>query len=107
MSHPAPEPLSAGRGAFRWELVVLVMGALLLFLAYQLWRRIQDVDQRQRCQGAYENVHTAVDSGLVDGIVVRWPDRDTRTTCGALRRSGELSRLPRRQPGGGLMPPRP
>ena len=72
------------------------MGALLFFLGFQMWRRIQNVDPRQRCESAYENVHTAVDSGLVDRIEVGWPQRADRTTCGALRLKGELMRLPRR-----------
>ena len=102
----APGPPPETGGVFRWEVLALLMGGLLLFLGYQLWRRIQDVDPLQRCAGAYENVHTAVDTGLVDGIEVRWPQRADRTTCGALRAAGQLSRLPRR-PGGGLLPPRP
>ena len=105
VDQPATEG-ERGGGVFRWEAVALFMGALLLFLAFQLWRRIRDVDPLQRCAGSYENVHTAVDSGLVDRIPVRWPDRATRTTCGALRTGGELERLPRRQRGG-LLPPRP
>jgi hypothetical protein len=102
----APDPLSAGRRTLRWELVVVFMALLLLFLGFQLWRRIQGVDPRLRCAGAYENVHTAVDSSLVDGISVHWPDRATRTTCGQLRASGALETLPRR-PQGGILPPRP
>jgi hypothetical protein len=96
------------RRFFKWELIVVFMGGLMLLLAFQLWRRLDRVDPLLRCAGAYEGVHTAVDSSLVDRISVRWPDRDTRTTCGALREAGELARLPRRQPtGGGIMPPRP
>lgn len=84
------------------------MAGLLLLLAVQLWRRLESVDPLQRCVGAYENVHTAVDSSLVDGIAVRWPDRQTHTTCGALRDAGELARVPKRRPtGGGMLPPPP
>lgn len=83
------------------------MCALMLLLGVQLWRRLDRIDPVRRCASAYEGVHTAVDSGLVDRIEVRWPDRQTRTTCGALRTSGELDRLPKRQPGGGMLPPRP
>lgn len=102
------QPDGEERRYFRWELVVALMAALLLLLAFQLWRRLDSVDPLQRCVGSYENVHTAVDTSLVDRIVVRWPDRQTRTTCGALRQAGELARVPRRTPsGGGLMPPRP
>jgi hypothetical protein len=82
------------------------MGVLLLLLAVQLWQRIRNVDPLQRCAAAYENVHTAVDSGLVDGIAVRWPARSDRTSCGALRAAGHLQHIPRRQ-GSGLLPPRP
>jgi hypothetical protein len=92
---------------FKWELLPLVMGGLLLFLGWQLWRRIRDVDPLQRCASAYENVHTAVDSGLVDRMAVRWPERADRTSCGELRSAGRLNRLPRRQGGAGLLPPRP
>jgi hypothetical protein len=91
---------------FRWEVLALLMAGLLLFLGVQLWRRIRDVDSLQRCVSAYENVHTAVDSGLVDRMPVRWPDRSARTTCGALQSAGRLERLPRRG-GPGLLPPRP
>jgi hypothetical protein len=97
---------ASSRGGFRWELLAVLMASLLLFLGVQLWRRIRDVDPLQRCASAYENVHTAVDSGLVDGIAVRSPDQPGRTTCGALRGAGRLERLPRRT-GPGLLPPRP
>lgn len=97
---------TGSRGVFRWELLAVLMAGLLLFLGVQLWRRIRDVDPLQRCVSAYENVHTAIDSGLVDRMAVRWPDRSDRTTCGALRSAGRLERLPRRG-GPGLLPPRP
>lgn len=104
--HPPAD--SVDRGFFRWHIVVALMAGLLLLLGVQLWRRLERVDPLQRCVGAYEGVHTAVDSSLVDRIVVRWPDRDTRTTCGALRSGGQLDRVPRRAPsGGGLLPPPP
>ncbi|NJD09067.1 MAG: hypothetical protein FIB01_01035 [Gemmatimonadetes bacterium] len=96
----------AERGGFRWELVALLMGGLLLFMGYQVWRRIRDVDPLERCAAAYDHVHTAVDSGLVDRIDVRWPGPRDRTNCGALRAGGRLQTLPRR-PGGGQLPPRP
>lgn len=97
-----------GSGFFRWQIVVLAMAGLLLLMAVQLWRRLDRIDPLQRCVGAYEGVHTALDSSLVDRIGVRWPDRETRTTCGALRTGGQLDRVPRRDPGGGgLLPPPP
>lgn len=96
------------RRHFRWEWIVVLMAGLLLLLGVQLWRRLDSVDPLQRCVGAYDNVHTAVDSSLVDRITVRWPDRQTRTTCGVLREAGELARVPKRRPtGGGIMPPPP
>jgi hypothetical protein len=101
----------AGREArsprpFKWELLALMMAALLLLLGVQLWRRIRDVDPLQRCASAYENVHTAVDSGLVDRMAVRWPTRADHSTCGKLRSAGRLERVPRRG-GPGLLPPKP
>lgn len=94
------------RGCFRWELVVAFMALLLVMLGYQLYRKLEGVDPLQRCKGAYDNVHTAVDTSLVDGIAVRVAD--TRTTCGALRHGGQLDSLaPRGPQGGGLMPPPP
>ena len=109
MDHePKPETAETTQGFFRWELVVLIMGGLLLLLAFQLWRKLDNVDPLRNCAGKYDNVHTAVDTSLVDGIVVRWPDRETKTTCGALRRAGELQNVPRPRPtGGGIMPPPP
>lgn len=101
-----PTESTEERGGFRWELLALLMGALLLFMGYQVWRRVQGVDPRVRCASAYQNVHTAVDSGLVDRIGVRWPRHEDRTTCGALRGEGRLENLPRR-PGAGFLPPRP
>lgn len=97
----------AETGAFRWEWVAVLMAALLVLLTFQLWRRVRDVDPLQRCAGAYENVHTALDTSLVDRIEVRRPDRAGRTTCGELRAAGELERLPRTRGPAGVLPPRP
>jgi hypothetical protein len=102
-----PDSGADRRGTFRWEVVAGIMALLLLLLSFQLWRRIRSVDPRQRCAGAYQNVHTAVDTTLVDGIEVGWPERTDRTTCGALRAAGELDRIPVRAPGGGVLPPPP
>lgn len=87
---------------FRFEWVVALLTIVMGILAYSLWMRIQQVDPLRRCADAFESSYTAVDTTLVDRMKVT-DSTGVRTTCGALRESGAIDQLPRRQlrrPGG-------
>ena len=93
-----PEP----RG-FRFEIVVVILTIVMVVLFVLLIVRIREVDPVRRCADAYESSYTAVDTTLVDRMKVRNRDGGGRTTCAAVRESGAIDSLPRRQirrPGG-------
>jgi hypothetical protein len=98
---------SGNGGFFRWQLVAGLMAAVMVLLAFILWRRLERVDPLGRCVTAYESARTATDTSLVDGIRVPTPDRSGRITCGELRTTGALENVPRVRRGPGLLPPRP
>jgi hypothetical protein len=88
---------------FRFEIVVAILTIVMVVLAASLYVRIQQVDPVRRCADAYESSYTAVDTTLVDRMKVKKRDGRGRTTCAAVRASGAIDSLPRRQirrPGG-------
>ena len=96
------QPEQEARG-FRFEIVVVLLTIVMAVLAYSLYIRVQQVDPVRRCADAYESSYTAVDTTLVDRMKVRNTEGGGRTTCAALRASGAIDQLPRRQlkrPGG-------
>lgn len=95
------------RRTFKWQYLAVVLAGMMVFLGFQLWRRLENVDPLRRCVGAYVNVHTAVDSSMVDRMRVRSNDGRGKITCGELRSRGALRNVPRQPSGGGLLPPRP
>ena len=90
-------PQEAQGGGFRWQAVMVLMALVLVLLSLQLVRRFRIIDPVRRCADLYASSRTAVDTSLVDGIRVRVPEDGSHTTCAALRASGAVDRMPKRQ----------